>query len=116
MRVLSMIAFALCLLHACSKPTPPEEKEGRARAWLNQTAYFFNGDLAISLWDTRYNGSLKVYATIRSGDHTPATINGEQVGFRTTYEGKDIYKIEISAVDKTNVWFYVTRDKREPTP
>jgi len=121
---LSALLLALGLLHGCSpsndsknrNATGTNENRARASVWLNDTADFFNGDLAISLIDTKFDPSLKVYATIHSDNFPEKKIAGEQVGFNLRYKGIDIYTIMIHKVQKERVWFDVTRERQEPAP
>ena len=110
------------LLHGCSKSKPANNQNrpsdinanrSKASAALNDTAYFFDDDLAISVTHTEYNRSLRVFATIESPGWPPKKLEDAEVGSTTEYEGKDKYKIKIMTGEKSKVWFDVTRELKD---
>lgn len=76
------------------------------------TASLFGGSLIISLITTSFEGSplrYKVLATIGSPGYPNKQINLEDVGYITTYQGKDKFDIRITASDTFSANFFVNR-------
>ena len=73
-----------------------------------KTASLFEGDLLISLIQTSFDGqplAQKVFATIGSPNQSNVRIEGEDVGYKVTYNGKAKYEIRITAADTFSAKF-----------